>query len=78
MTSKFWDSSSTLGVEGDGSVSEFSCSRWETEEVPAFPRPFSALIFPKLPRRQRTFDQQEDMIDMMLRDDDEDMDQQDQ
>ncbi|CAB9517665.1 expressed unknown protein [Seminavis robusta] len=57
--SNLWDSTSTLGD------SDTSSSRWETDEVPAFPRPCCAMISPRLPKRQRTLEKK-DMIDLML------------
>lgn len=56
-----WDSSSSLGADLDDS----SFSRWDHDEVPAFPLPFSSMISPKMPQRQRTLERQE-MIDLMM------------
>jgi hypothetical protein len=56
-----WDSSSTL-LDFDESNSS---SRWDHEEIPAFPLPFSAVVSPRLPQRQRSTERQQ-MIDLMV------------
>ena len=57
----FWDSSSSLHNDFEDS----SSSRWDHDEIPAFPLPFSALVSPKQPQRQRSMDRQQ-AIDLMV------------
>jgi len=63
--SQFWDSCSSGHSCG---FDDSSSSRWEMDETPAFPCAFSALVSPRLPRRQRSHDsnEEEDMIDILI------------